>query len=101
MAVATLERCYNNYGVFQGVVKIRKGEAVKMMMDATSTDRVKSIFNHFVHQVQYLLVLETTVFFLSYPHVSQILSVDEYLIQIYVFSNFKVILSLCIKQITG
>ena len=51
MAVATLERCYNNPTVFTGVVKIRKGEAVKMMMEATSMDSVKAIFSHFVTHV--------------------------------------------------
>lgn len=30
MAIATLERCFGNYKVFEGVVKIRKGEAVKV-----------------------------------------------------------------------
>ena len=49
--MATLERCYNNPTVFTGVVKIRKGEAVKMMMEATSMDSVKAIFSHFVTHV--------------------------------------------------
>jgi farnesyl-diphosphate farnesyltransferase len=30
MAIATLERCYNNPKVFSTEVKIRKGEAVKV-----------------------------------------------------------------------
>ena len=51
MAIATLERCYNNPAVFRGVVKIRKGEAVRMMMEATDLDSVKSILNHFTKQV--------------------------------------------------
>ena len=51
MAIATLERCYNNTAVFDGVVKIRKGEAVRMMMEATSLDAVKAIFTHFTTQV--------------------------------------------------
>lgn len=51
MAIATLERCYDNPGVFTGVVKIRKGEAVRMMMEATSLDSVKAIFAYFLNQV--------------------------------------------------
>ncbi|KAI0237915.1 Squalene synthase [Lamellibrachia satsuma] len=52
MAVATLERCYNNPAVFTGVVKIRKGEAVKMMMEATTMDSVKAIFSHFTTHIK-------------------------------------------------
>lgn len=51
MAIATLERCYNNLNVFRGVVKIRKGEAVRMMMEATNMTKVKAIFTHFAKQV--------------------------------------------------
>jgi len=51
MAVATLERCYNNPKVFTGVVKIRKGETVRMITMATNIDAVKAIFSHFVSKV--------------------------------------------------
>ncbi|XP_013379159.1 squalene synthase-like [Lingula anatina] len=51
MAIGTLERCYNNPGVFTGVVKIRKGEAVRMMMYATSLEGVKAIMYHFTAQI--------------------------------------------------
>jgi farnesyl-diphosphate farnesyltransferase len=51
MAVATLERVYNNYGVFTSVVKIRKGEAVKMMLQATDLNSVKAIMTHFTLKV--------------------------------------------------
>ncbi|KAI8764680.1 squalene synthase [Biomphalaria glabrata] len=51
MAIATLERCYNNPKVFTGVVKIRKGEAVRMMLGATSIERVKAIMRHFTLQI--------------------------------------------------
>lgn len=44
MAIATLALCYNNYSVFQGVVKIRKGLAVSLMMEGTSMDSVFGIF---------------------------------------------------------
>lgn len=51
MAIATLERCYDNPGVFTGVVKIRKGEAVKMMMGATTIEKVKAIMHHFTQKI--------------------------------------------------
>lgn len=44
MAVATLALCFNNPNVFTGVVKIRKGQAVGMMMQATSMPSVYAIF---------------------------------------------------------
>ena len=52
MAIATLERCYDNYNVFKRVVKIRKGETVKMMMEATNVNSVKAIMSHFVQKVR-------------------------------------------------
>ena len=48
MAIATLQRCYNNYGVFTGVVKIRKGTAVSLMMAATSMNSLYSIFDRYL-----------------------------------------------------
>ena len=51
MAIATLERCYDNYDVFKRVVKIRKGETVRMMMEATNLNSVKAIMAHFVQKV--------------------------------------------------
>eukprot|EP01111_Echinosteliopsis_oligospora_P004680 TRINITY_DN1772_c0_g1_i1.p1 TRINITY_DN1772_c0_g1~~TRINITY_DN1772_c0_g1_i1.p1 ORF type:complete len:410 (-),score=105.60 TRINITY_DN1772_c0_g1_i1:5-1234(-) len=33
MAIATLAKCYNNYDVFTGVVKIRRGQTAKIMLD--------------------------------------------------------------------
>lgn len=52
MAIATLERCYNNPAVFKEVVKIRKGEAVKMMLQATNMESVKAIMTHFTTKVR-------------------------------------------------
>uniref|UniRef100_UPI00358E4C63 squalene synthase isoform X2 n=1 Tax=Myxine glutinosa TaxID=7769 RepID=UPI00358E4C63 len=43
MAIATLAACYNNPQVFCGVVKIRKGLAVTLMMEANSMRAVKDI----------------------------------------------------------
>ncbi|XP_050389762.1 squalene synthase isoform X2 [Patella vulgata] len=51
MAIGTLERCYNNSKVFKGVVKIRKGEAVKMMMGSTNLEQVKAIMSHFTSEI--------------------------------------------------
>ena len=51
MAIATLERCYNNRKVFEGVVKIRKGEAVKMILGTSSLDATKAVFKHFCNRV--------------------------------------------------
>ena len=43
MAIATLSACYNNPRVFTGVVKIRKGQAVELMMASTNMDNLKYI----------------------------------------------------------
>ena len=51
MAIATLERCYNNRKVFEGVVKIRKGEAVKMILGTSSLEATKAVFKHFCTNV--------------------------------------------------
>jgi len=55
MAIATLERCYNNPLVFQQEVKIRKGEAVKLMMECNDYPQLIRWFQH------YLLLLENKV----------------------------------------
>jgi farnesyl-diphosphate farnesyltransferase len=52
MAIATLALCYNNYQVFQKEVKIRKGEAVHLIL---SSDNLLHVFGHFNH---YLDVIE-------------------------------------------
>jgi farnesyl-diphosphate farnesyltransferase len=52
MAVATLALCYNNAGVFTGVVKIRKGLAVRMILDSTSMDNVMMVFDQHLNEVQ-------------------------------------------------
>ncbi|NXU61040.1 FDFT synthase, partial [Horornis vulcanius] len=51
MAIATLAACYNNQQVFKGVVKIRKGQAVTLMMDATNIQAVKAIMYQYVEEV--------------------------------------------------
>ncbi|MBN3304357.1 squalene synthase isoform X2 [Amia ocellicauda] len=52
MAIATLSACYNNPQVFQGVVKIRKGQAVTLMMQATSMGAVQTIISQYSQEIQ-------------------------------------------------
>ena len=51
MAIATLSSCYNNPMVFQGVVKIRKGQAVTLMMEATNMGAVQTIIAQYSQEV--------------------------------------------------
>uniref|UniRef100_A0A0E9TSR0 Uncharacterized protein n=1 Tax=Anguilla anguilla TaxID=7936 RepID=A0A0E9TSR0_ANGAN len=51
MAIATLSACYNNPQVFQGVVKIRKGQAVTLMMQATNMGAVRSIISQYSQEI--------------------------------------------------
>lgn len=62
MAIATLSSCYNNPMVFQGVVKIRKGQAVTLMMEATNMRAVQTIIAQYSQEVGVFLCL------LSYFH---------------------------------
>lgn len=64
MAIATLAACYNNQQVFRGVVKIRKGQAVTLMMDATNIQAVKAIMYQYVEEVGSALGFES---FLAVP----------------------------------
>ncbi|XP_032815381.1 squalene synthase isoform X2 [Petromyzon marinus] len=52
MAIATLSACYNNPAVFGGVVKIRKGQAVTLMMDATSLASVRAMMLQYAQEIQ-------------------------------------------------
>uniref|UniRef100_UPI00398E52E6 squalene synthase isoform X2 n=1 Tax=Pristiophorus japonicus TaxID=55135 RepID=UPI00398E52E6 len=47
MAIATLAACYNNPQVFRGVVKIRKGQAVTLMLEATNMEAVKGMIRQY------------------------------------------------------
>lgn len=51
MAIATLERLYGNADVFRGVVKIRKGEAVRLMSESGDIERVKAIMRYYLTKV--------------------------------------------------
>lgn len=57
MAIATLSSCYNNPMVFQGVVKIRKGQAVTLMMEATNMRAVQTIVTQYSQEVGVFLCL--------------------------------------------
>lgn len=51
MAIATLAACYNNPNVFTGVVKIRKGQAVALMMASTNMPNFRNIMSQFAKEV--------------------------------------------------
>lgn len=51
MAIATLALCYNNPRVFTGVVKIRKGQAVDLIMQSTNMANVEAIFARFADKI--------------------------------------------------
>ncbi|KAM4837298.1 squalene synthase isoform 1-T1 [Thomomys bottae] len=51
MAIATLAACYNNQQVFKGVVKIRKGQAVTLMMNATNMPAVKAMIYQYIEEI--------------------------------------------------
>ncbi|XP_077990263.1 squalene synthase-like [Glandiceps talaboti] len=52
MAIATLACCYDNQNVFTSVVKIRKGQAVGLMMEATTMDSIKLIMYNYTKEIQ-------------------------------------------------
>lgn len=62
MAIATLSACYNNPLVFQGVVKIRKGQAVTLMMDATNMQAVQSMIAQYSQEVRPLYSLHVVLY---------------------------------------
>ena len=52
MAIATLEKLYNNADVFTGVVKIRKGLSCKLILHTNSIDELHEIFHDFAVSIQ-------------------------------------------------
>ena len=52
MAIATLDKCFNNEDVFTGVVKVRKGLAVSMILDSANLDGVEKWFRTFAAQIK-------------------------------------------------
>ena len=53
MAIATLSMCYDNHNVFTGVVKIRKGTAVSLMLRATNMPALYHIFYGYVSEIKH------------------------------------------------
>ncbi|EPB91696.1 bifunctional farnesyl-diphosphate farnesyltransferase/squalene synthase [Mucor circinelloides] len=51
MAISTLALVFNNLDIYQRNIKIRKGEAVKLIMDSTDMDNVVSIFRHYIFEI--------------------------------------------------
>lgn len=51
MAIATLAACYNNYQVFKGVVEIRKGQAVTLIIDAINMPTVKAVIYQYLGEI--------------------------------------------------
>ena len=52
MAIATLLLCYDNKNVFRRSVKIRKGETVSLMLEATSLEGVRNIFSRYAQLIK-------------------------------------------------
>ena len=52
MAIATLDKCFNNEDVFTGVVKVRKGLAVSMILDSADLDGVEKWFRSFATTIK-------------------------------------------------
>ena len=52
MAIATLEKCFNNELVFSGVVKIRKGLMCKVMLDTSHIDELNRWFYSFTARLR-------------------------------------------------
>jgi hypothetical protein len=51
MAIATLSLVFNNLDIYQRNIKIRKGQAVKLIMDSTDMDNVVAIFRQYVFEI--------------------------------------------------
>jgi hypothetical protein len=51
MAIATLDKVFNNEDVFTGVVKIRKGLACKLILEANSMEEVCACFRRFASSI--------------------------------------------------
>lgn len=51
MAISTLALVFNNLDVYQRNVKIRKGEAVKLILASTDMDNVIAIFREYIQVI--------------------------------------------------
>jgi farnesyl-diphosphate farnesyltransferase len=51
MAIATLALCFNNPDVFRRHVKIRRGTAIRLIMNSTSIQDIKALYVEFVNVI--------------------------------------------------
>lgn len=51
MAIATLALVFNNLDIYQRNIKIRKGEAVNLILKSTNMDNVVEIFRHYIFEI--------------------------------------------------
>ncbi|KAG0172947.1 bifunctional farnesyl-diphosphate farnesyltransferase/squalene synthase [Apophysomyces sp. BC1034] len=51
MAISTLALVFNNLDIYQHNIKIRKGEAVKLILASTTMDSMVDIFRHYLHEI--------------------------------------------------
>lgn len=76
MAIATLDELASNPLVFTGVVKIRKGLAVKLISDASDTDAVYEVFLHHTRSIyNKLRTVSPTATEIATPYVQQVESI--------------------------
>jgi hypothetical protein len=71
MAIATLALCYNNHGVFTGVVKIRRGLSAKVRLEA------RSLREHFLTLLALQMVDQATNMDAIYYYFALFLNVVE------------------------
>jgi len=58
MAIATLALCYSNYGVFCGVVKIRRGLTAKLFELSTNMDALQYFFDEFLKEIEIKVLVD-------------------------------------------
>ncbi|OBZ88805.1 Squalene synthase [Choanephora cucurbitarum] len=51
MAISTLALVFNNLDIYERNIKIRKGEAVKLILASTDMDNVIDIFRHYIFEI--------------------------------------------------
>ena len=66
MAIATLAVCYNNSAVFTGVVKIRKGQAVALMMESTNMSQLRTIMSQFAEEVYIIMTISESTTYIQH-----------------------------------
>lgn len=71
MAIATLEKCYNNPDVFTGVVKIRKGLSCKLILRTNTLDELHQTFYEFANKIRRRCLVEKA------PHQDRTLQVCD------------------------